>query len=179
LSPPVIITLVFAGRLAVAPSAQMQCGGELGQLLRVENAQGQELPIYHDADLVGYLARLGRRLAPLAGSRRPLIIVPVLSDDPEFFESHGRIFISTRTLLEARSETDLLNGIAIWLSAFDTDTRWRLATARSMCQAPWVDTGATFSEIRKQLAKQIQTYKEWTARKLRRRRCTPRPAESR
>ncbi len=153
----------------MAPSVQMQCGGELSHIHQVQNAEGKELLVYHDADLVGYLARIGRRLAPLAGSRRPLVIVPVLSDEPEFFEWHGRLFISTRTLLEARNEADLMNGIAIWLSAFNADERWRLATARSMCQAPWVDTGVTFHEIRKQLTAQVQNYKEQTTRKLRRR----------
>ncbi|HFB98699.1 MAG TPA: hypothetical protein ENJ62_06125 [Bryobacterales bacterium] len=169
MSPPVIITLAFAAHLAMAPSAQMQCGGELDHIHRVQNSQGEDLLIYHDADLVGYLARLGRRLAPLAGSRRPLIIIPVFSETAEFFEYHGRIFISTRTLLAAHSESDLVNGLAIWLSAFDADTRRRLSTANSMCQAPWVDTGATFTQIRTRLASDVERYVERTARKLRRR----------
>jgi len=160
----------------MAPPVQMQCETELNHLHRIQNARGKQLPVYHDAALLGYLARLGRRLAPLAGSRRPLVVVPVYSEEPEFFEYHGRVVVSTRTVLEARSEADLLNGMAIWLSAFDADSRRRLATARSMCQAPWVDTGASFAEIRKRLAAQIKTYNEWTARKLRRRRTAWRPA---
>jgi len=169
LSPSVTITLLLGVRLAMAPSAQVQCQGELDHIHRITDPEGEELLIYHDAELVGYLARLGRRLAPLVGSRRPLIIVPVYSDEPEFFEFHGRVVISTRTLIEARSEADLINGMAIWLSAFDADARARLATARSTCMAPWVDTGASFGQIRQRLESQLELYKEWTARKLRRR----------